>query len=124
VISSVLFQAGIHRAAQTLFVTRLGQETKDMSVVDGRNCRFEIRLAGKYHAHRLRIIIADRGQQFGPVHAGHAHVRDHQSHRAGGFQQRQGFDAAGRRHNVIRLPQLAADAVQDIGLVVNKKYAH
>jgi hypothetical protein len=86
---------------------------------DGRR----IALAAEDHAYDARVPLPDLGQQFRPIHAGHAHVADHD---IDGFlfQHSEGLrSVAGGDHRQFGplRPQHPGDAIEDARLVIDEE---
>ena len=84
-----------------------------------------LRLARQDDAHHVRVVLLDPAQQRGPVHLGHAHVRDDDVVRRRG-QLAQRLGAAGHEGHVpvvALLAQQPAQAGQHAGLVIHEQDA-
>jgi len=81
---AVLVGRGGARKVELVGVAWLGEEPEDLAVVDGARAVVDgarrgrgVGIPGEQHAHRQRRDAPGLAQEARAVHAGHAHVRDH-----------------------------------------------
>ena len=115
----MLVGRGLNGRKKDLGVARLGEESKDLSVVDCCNRGIQVGLSGEQEPDRVGRALLDLAQESCAVHLGHAHVRDDHAGRIVSVNDCQSTLATGRGRNPIVPPQIQHQPFQHPGLIVD-----
>ena len=100
----------------------LGQKSKDLTLVDRRDRRVEIGLAGQKEPDGVGGELAAAGQEHRPIHAGHPHVGEDRRERAASSNQMQPGNTARCRLYLVLAAKMQGQAFENPGLVVHAEY--
>lgn len=114
----MLANAVLDRGKQLIRGTRLAQESIDMPLIDGGNCRLEVGLTAQDHSDRIGLLFAHVCQKLSAVHDRHAHVGDDQCKGTFFAQYAQPLDAATGCFQINLLAQTTPDGIQHLRFIV------
>ena len=117
----MLIEAEVDGVNQVVFSARLGEKAEDIALVDGGHGGVEIGVTGEQHSHGVGGFLAYFGEEFGAIHAWHAHVRDDDGERAVIPGRGQRLFAAVYSVDFEFVVQHSPEGVQDEGFVVNEE---
>ncbi len=112
-----------YRRSENIRRARLGQEAKDLPLIDRRDRRVEIGLPGEQHAHGVGRDLAHLGEQGRAVHARHPHVGQDHARRPFARDELERRTAARRSLDLVVAPQVELQPLEHIGLVVHAENA-
>ena len=114
----MLANAILDRREQLIRGTRLAQESIDVPLIDGGNCRLEVGLTAQDHSDRIGLLFAHLRQKLSAVHDGHAHVGDDQCKGTFFAQHAQPFDAATGCFQINLPAETTPDGIHHLRFIV------